>query len=75
MGAGNVLKMIVSSVLKLQIHNRYPLTDAQQAHRDLEGQGPAQRASVKVFAKAHTSMKTFGIKSRFNAELFSQLQA
>ena len=35
--AGDVLQMIVSGELKLQIHHRYPLADAQHAHRDLEG--------------------------------------
>ncbi|MFN2578110.1 MAG: quinone oxidoreductase [Pyrinomonadaceae bacterium] len=35
--AGDVLQMIVSGELKLQIHHRYSLADAQQAHRDLEG--------------------------------------
>jgi len=35
--AGDVLQMIASGQLKLQIHRRYPLAEAQQAHRDLEG--------------------------------------
>jgi NADPH2:quinone reductase len=35
--AGDVLQMIVSGELKLQIHHRYPLAEAQYAHRDLEG--------------------------------------
>ncbi|HEX3231216.1 MAG TPA: quinone oxidoreductase [Pyrinomonadaceae bacterium] len=35
--ANDVLQMIVSGELKLRIHNRYPLAEAQQAHRDLEG--------------------------------------
>lgn len=35
--AGEVLQMIVSGELKLQIHHRYSLAEAQQAHRDLEG--------------------------------------
>jgi NADPH2:quinone reductase len=35
--AGDVLKMIVSGDLKLQIHKAYPLSRAQEAHRDLEG--------------------------------------
>lgn len=34
--AGDVLQMIVRGELKLQIHHRYPLAEAQQAHRDLE---------------------------------------
>lgn len=34
--ADDVLQMIASGELKLQIHHRYPLADAQQAHRDLE---------------------------------------
>jgi len=35
--AGDVLQMIVNGELKIQIHQRYPLAEAQQAHRDLEG--------------------------------------
>src|SRR5436190_5823204 len=35
--AGDVLRLIASGQLKLQIHRRYPLAEAQQAHRDLEG--------------------------------------
>jgi len=35
--AGDVLNWIVSGDLKLRIHKVYPLTDAAQAHRDLEG--------------------------------------
>ncbi len=35
--AGDVLQMLVNCELKIQIHHRYPLDDAQQAHRDLEG--------------------------------------
>jgi NADPH2:quinone reductase len=32
-----VLQMIAGGKLKLRIHKRYPLEEAQQAHRDLEG--------------------------------------
>jgi len=35
--ANQVLQMIVRGELKLRIHKKYPLADAQQAHRDLEG--------------------------------------
>ena len=35
--AGDVLQMIDNGDLKVQIHHRYPLAEAQQAHRDLEG--------------------------------------
>ncbi len=35
--AGDVLGWIASGELKLRIHKTYPLTDAAQAHRDLEG--------------------------------------
>ena len=34
--AGDVMKMIVAGDLKLRIHAKYPLAEAQQAHRDLE---------------------------------------
>jgi NADPH2:quinone reductase len=35
--ANDVLQMIVRGELKLRIHKTYPLADAAQAHRDLEG--------------------------------------
>lgn len=35
--SGDVLQMIVRGDLKLRIHKTYPLAEAQQAHRDLEG--------------------------------------
>jgi NADPH2:quinone reductase len=35
--AGAVLGMIASGKLKLRIEHVYPLAQAQQAHRDLEG--------------------------------------
>ena len=35
--SGDVLQMIVRGELKLRIHKTYPLAEAQQAHRDLEG--------------------------------------
>jgi NADPH2:quinone reductase len=35
--AGDVLKWIAEGKLKLHIHKTYPLADAAQAHRDLEG--------------------------------------
>ena len=35
--AGDVLQMIAKGELKLRIHHRYPLAEAEQAHRDLEG--------------------------------------
>lgn len=35
--ANDILQMIVRGDLKLRIHPRYPLGEAQQAHRDLEG--------------------------------------
>ncbi len=35
--SGDVMRMIVAGDLKLRIHKTYPLAEAQQAHRDLEG--------------------------------------
>ena len=35
--ANDVMQMIVRGELKLRIHKVYPLAEAQQAHRDLEG--------------------------------------
>jgi len=35
--ANDVMQMIMRGNLKLRIHKSYPLADAAQAHRDLEG--------------------------------------
>ena len=35
--SGDVMQMIIRGELKHRIHKIYPLTEAQQAHRDLEG--------------------------------------
>ncbi len=35
--SGEVLQMIANDDLKLRIYKTYPLAEAQQAHRDLEG--------------------------------------
>jgi NADPH:quinone reductase len=35
--AGDVLGVVAAGKLKLRIEHRYPLSQAQQAHRDLEG--------------------------------------
>lgn len=35
--ANEILQMIVGGELKLRIHKKYPLAEAEQAHRDLEG--------------------------------------
>jgi NADPH2:quinone reductase len=35
--SSDILQMIVRGELKLRIHQKYPLAEAQQAHRDLEG--------------------------------------
>lgn len=35
--SGDVMQMIISGDLKLRVHKTYPLAEAQQAHRDLEG--------------------------------------
>ena len=35
--SGDVMRMIVAGDLKLRIHHTYPLAEAPQAHRDLEG--------------------------------------
>lgn len=35
--SNDVLQMVVSGDLKLRIHKTYPLSQAQEAHRDLEG--------------------------------------
>ena len=39
--AGDVLKWIESGKLEVRIDRTYPLADAAQAHRDLEGRGTA----------------------------------
>ena len=35
--SNDVFRMIINGDLKLRIHKAYPLAEAQQAHRDLEG--------------------------------------
>jgi NADPH:quinone reductase len=35
--AGDVLKWVQSGALKIRVHKTYPLAEAPQAHRDLEG--------------------------------------
>jgi NADPH2:quinone reductase len=35
--AGDLMKVVGSGKVKLEIAQRYPLADAAQAHRDLEG--------------------------------------
>jgi NADPH2:quinone reductase len=37
MRAGEVLRDIAAGVLKLRLEHSYPLAEAAQAHRDLEG--------------------------------------
>jgi NADPH:quinone reductase len=39
--SSDVLQMVASGKLKLQIHRTYPLAEAAQAHRDLEGRKTA----------------------------------
>jgi NADPH2:quinone reductase len=39
--AGDILNWISTGKLKLRIAGTYPLADAAQAHRDLEGRGKA----------------------------------
>jgi NADPH2:quinone reductase len=45
--ASDVFRMIVEGDLKLRIHHVYPLTEASQAHRDLEG----RRTTGKLLLK------------------------
>ena len=45
--ANDVLQMIVRGELKLRIHNVYPLEEAQQAHRDLEGRKTTGKLLLK----------------------------
>jgi NADPH:quinone reductase len=37
--SGDVFRMIIDGDLRIHIHQTYPLAEAQQAHRDLEGRG------------------------------------
>lgn len=46
--AGDVLRMIVAGDLKLRIHKTYPLAEAEQAHRDLEGRKTTGKLLLKV---------------------------
>ena len=45
--ANDVLQMIVDGKVKLRIHNVYPLTEAAQAHRDLEGRKTTGKLLLK----------------------------
>ena len=45
--AKDVLQMIVRGDLKLRIHKVYPLAEAQQAHRDLEGRKTTGKLLLK----------------------------
>ena len=45
--ANEVLGMIAGGDLKLRIHHVYPLAEAQQAHRDLEGRKTAGKLLLK----------------------------
>ena len=45
--ANDVLQMIVRGDLKLRIHKTYPLEEAQQAHRDLEGRKTTGKLLLK----------------------------
>jgi len=45
--AHDVMQMIVRGDLKLRIHKTYPLAEAQQAHRDLEGRKTAGKLLLK----------------------------
>ena len=46
--ANDVLRMIVREELKLRIHEIYPLAEAQQAHRDLEGRKTTGKSLLKT---------------------------
>ena len=46
--ASEVMQWIVDGDLKLRIHKVYPLDDAQQAHRDLEGRKTTGKLLLKV---------------------------
>ena len=45
--ANDVMQMIVRGDLKLRIHKVYPLAEAQQAHRDLEGRKTTGKLLLK----------------------------
>jgi len=46
--AGEVLQWIVDGDLKLRIHKVYPLEEAEQAHRDLEGRKTTGKLLLRV---------------------------
>ena len=46
--ASEVMQWIVDGDLKLRIHNVYPLAEAEQAHRDLEGRKTTGKLLLKV---------------------------
>ncbi len=45
--AGEVMQMIVAGDLNLRIHKVYPLSEAEQAHRDLEGRKTTGKLLLK----------------------------
>jgi NADPH:quinone reductase len=45
--ANDVMQMIARSELKLRIHKTYPLAEAEQAHRDLEGRKTSGKLLLK----------------------------
>lgn len=50
--ANDVMQMIASGDLKLRIHKVYPLDEAQQAHRDLEGRKTTGKLLLKPLPTA-----------------------
>jgi NADPH2:quinone reductase len=45
--ANDVLQWIAGDKLKLRIHKKYPLEEAQQAHRELEGRKTTGKLLLK----------------------------
>ena len=56
--ANDVMQMIVRGELKLRIHKVYPLAEAQQAHRDLEGRKTTGKLLLKQFNHEFSQMDT-----------------
>jgi NADPH2:quinone reductase len=46
--AGDVFRWIGEGKLKLRVEHEYPLAEAAQAHRDLEGRASAGKIILRV---------------------------
>ena len=60
--SSDVMNMIVSGELKVRIHGTYPLAEAQQAHRDLEGRKTSGKLLLIRMSKCGVRSSKFGVR-------------